>query len=431
MAGTTTIDLLSGWPAQSLFPTNELSSAAVAVLKIPETYKAGLNYGDDEGYLPLRQNLSKYLANFYTPERKASVDRVCITGGASQNLACILQVFTDPLVTRTVWIIEPSYYLAFRIFEDAGFHGDKLRGVPPDEGGVDLGFLETAMKQVESTPAETTQQPIKPCQPHRKIYRHIIYCVPTFSNPTGLIMPLSKRQELLQLARKHDALLICDDVYDFLRWPSRPGVEVKQATATLPRIVDLDILDDEQDATSFGNCVSNGSFSKILGPGCRVGWAESTPRFIHGLTQAGSTRSGGAPSQMMSTIINELFKENFLKAHIEKTLIPEYARRYALFLAAIKHDLYPLGFRLDESVINRETVGGFFMWLQLPDGIDCYQLAARAAKHGVSFSIGPTTAVTRPLEVDLPFKNFIRLCFTFEEDHRLVEGVRRIALAAS
>lgn len=134
---------------------------------------------------------------------------------------------------------------------------------------------------------------------------------------------------------------------------------------------------------------------------------------------------------MMSTIINELFKENFLKAHIEKTLIPEYARRYALFLAAIKHDLYPLGFRLDESVINRETVGGFFMWLQLPDGIDCYQLAARAAKHGVSFSIGPTTAVTRPLEVDLPFKNFIRLCFTFEEDHRLVEGVRRIALAAS
>lgn len=104
-------------------------------------------------------------------------------------------------------------------------------------------------------------------------------------------MPLSKREELLQLARKHDALLICDDVYDFLRWPSRPGVEVKQATATLPRIVDLDILDDEQDATSFGNCVSNGSFSKILGPGCRVGWAESIPRFIHGLTQAYETHS--------------------------------------------------------------------------------------------------------------------------------------------
>lgn len=133
----------------------------------------------------------------------------------------------------------------------------------------------------------------------------------------------------------------------------------------------------------------------------------------------------------MSTIINELFKENFLKAHIEMTLIPEYARRYALFLAAIKHDLYPLGFRLDESVMNCETVGGLFVWLKLPDDIDCYQLAARAAKHGVSFSIGPNTAVPRLLEDDLPFKNFIRLCFTFEEDRRLKEGVRRIALAAA
>ena len=104
-------------------------------------------------------------------------------------------------------------------------------------------------------------------------------------------MPLSKRQELLQLARKHDALLICDDVYDFLRWPSRPNIEAKQTAATLPRIVDLDILNDVQGATSFGNCVSNGSFSKILGPGCRVGWAESTPRFIYGLTQAYETHS--------------------------------------------------------------------------------------------------------------------------------------------
>lgn len=104
-------------------------------------------------------------------------------------------------------------------------------------------------------------------------------------------MLLSKRQELLQLARKHDALLICDDVYDFLGWPSTFDVEVRQTAAAVPRIVNLDISDDVQDATSFGNCVSNGSFSKILGPGCRVGWAESTPRFIHGLTQAYRTHS--------------------------------------------------------------------------------------------------------------------------------------------
>lgn len=163
MAENTQIDLLSGWPAQSSFPTDGISSAATRVLKDPEIYKAGLNYGDDEGYLPLRQNLSRYLADFYTPGRQASVDRVCITGGASQNLACILQVFTDPLVTKAVWVIEPSYYLAFRIFEDAGFHGDKLRGVPANEGGVDLEFLEIAMKKVESSAADSTVSRIQLC----------------------------------------------------------------------------------------------------------------------------------------------------------------------------------------------------------------------------------------------------------------------------
>lgn len=132
----------------------------------------------------------------------------------------------------------------------------------------------------------------------------------------------------------------------------------------------------------------------------------------------------------MSTIINEMFKEDFLKAHIEETLIPEYSRRYHLLVRTIKHHLYPLGFRLDESVINSENFGGFFVWLQLPEGIDCYELEARAATHGVRFSIGPTTAVPRPSEDQVAFENFIRLCFTFEEDSRLVEGVRRIALAA-
>lgn len=156
MAESHDIDLLSGWPAQATFPTTQLSAAAVSVLNSPDVYRAGLNYGDDGGFLPLRQNLSRFLKEFYTPGKDASADRVCITGGASQNLACILQVFTDPQVTRAVWVIEPSYYLAFRIFEDSGFHGDRLRGVPSGEGGVDLTLLEKGIKQVESLTADRT-----------------------------------------------------------------------------------------------------------------------------------------------------------------------------------------------------------------------------------------------------------------------------------
>ena len=72
-------------------------------------------------------------------------ENICITGGASQNLACVLQVFTDPLVT-SVWMVAPSYFLAETIFENSGL---KVRGVREGDGGVDVEGLERMMREVE------------------------------------------------------------------------------------------------------------------------------------------------------------------------------------------------------------------------------------------------------------------------------------------
>lgn len=103
-------------------------------------------------------------------------------------------------------------------------------------------------------------------------------------------MSLPRRQDLVRIARKYDALIITDDVYDQLQWPaspSAPGGSLE--TAALPRIVDVDRqLDGGAEgagSNGFGNAVSNGSFSKIVGPGCRTGWAEGTQKFAHGLSQ--------------------------------------------------------------------------------------------------------------------------------------------------
>lgn len=150
MEESTQIDFLRGWPAQSLLPAAHISAASVSALSTRDIARSGLNYGDDEGYLPFRQNLAEYLTKHYGARSKASVDRICITGGASQNLACILQVYTDPGYTLCVWVVEPSYFLAFRIFEDSGFHGDKLQGVPADDEGIDIGYLEAAMERAEA-----------------------------------------------------------------------------------------------------------------------------------------------------------------------------------------------------------------------------------------------------------------------------------------
>ena len=103
-------------------------------------------------------------------------------------------------------------------------------------------------------------------------------------------MTFRRRQQLVKLAREYDALIITDDVYDQLQWagtesPTKSSME----HAVLPRMVDIDRdLDGGPERPSgdgFGNAVSNGSFSKIVGPGCRSGWAESTEKFSHGLSQ--------------------------------------------------------------------------------------------------------------------------------------------------
>jgi DNA-binding transcriptional MocR family regulator len=129
------INLIRGWPSPSLLPNQSLLASAQVALTDPSAFIPGLQYGPDPGYLPLREEISRWLSPYYkvTPD----VERICITGGASQNIACILQSFTDPGYTRAVWMVAPCYFLAGPIFEDGGFYGKngRLRGFGEDAEG--------------------------------------------------------------------------------------------------------------------------------------------------------------------------------------------------------------------------------------------------------------------------------------------------------
>ena len=103
-------------------------------------------------------------------------------------------------------------------------------------------------------------------------------------------MSLQRRQELVQVAREYDACIITDDVYDMLQWPTdKTTAQPSREHARLPRLVDIDrTLDggaEREGSDGFGNAVSNGSFSKIAGPGCRTGWLEGTKKFAWGNSQ--------------------------------------------------------------------------------------------------------------------------------------------------
>jgi DNA-binding transcriptional MocR family regulator len=312
------INLLRGWPSSSLLPTDLIKHAATAALSNPLIAQDALSYGPDPGYEPARVAIAKWLTDSYATPSPITADRLCITGGASQNLGSLLSVYTDPVYTRNIWIIAPAYFLSFRIFEDAGFSG-KMRAVPEDGEGLDIAFLEREIKKSEDAQNEhlahvdtraginstsnnsaknvsTSHHPVyKPQRTRAKTYKHIVYCVPSFANPSSRTMSMRRRKELVRLARRYDALLVADDVYDFLQWPAEDNEE-KVGPSSLhsqqeyfPRLVDIDREIDggaeREGADGFGNACSNGSFSKIAGPGVRCGWLEGTKKLAYGVSQ--------------------------------------------------------------------------------------------------------------------------------------------------
>nr|POE86460.1 uncharacterized protein CFP56_46644 [Quercus suber] len=292
MATKTPINLLRGWPNDALLPVQLLKDAAQEALSDTSIAYPGMAYGPDHGYQPFREAIADWLTAFYKPRSPISASQVVATGGASQNLGCMLSVFTDPEYTRNIWIVAPAYFLAFPIFEDAGL-GSKMQAVPEDEEGLDIEQLRKEMaKSEERAKRHKVNRPqYKDERPGAKFYKHLIYCVPTFANPSSRTMSLKRRQQLVLLCREYDALAVSDDVYDFLQWPTDPIRDAASfQTAPLPRLIDIDRTieggPEREGADGFGNACSNGSFSKIVGPGVRVGWAEGTEKLANAISQA-------------------------------------------------------------------------------------------------------------------------------------------------
>ena len=422
------IDLLKGWPNPSLLPPQQLREASAHILSDPPNTDV-LFYGPDEGYEPLREEIAKWLDQFYNPAKRIGSERICISGGASQNLACILQTFTDPIYTRNVWMVSPTYYLACRIFADAGFD-NRLRGVPEDEEGIDLDYLEQGLRESEERAlvANNTAPAVKMPKRWRKIYKQVIYAVPTFANPSGRIMSLKRRQKLVRLARQYDALIVTDDVYDMLQWPSDSQEENRDSRrAVLPRIVDIDSELDGGPVDDFGNAVSNGSFSKIIAPGCRTGWAEASPGLAYGISQTGSSRSGGAPSHLVASFVYHMLASGTLSRHIEGLLRPAYARRYYIMTQAVRKHLLPLGLTTPQP--DNDVAGGYFLWLTLPQSLNSTKVDKRAlAEENLTIISGPLFKVEGDTQSEnMQFGNDLRLCYAWEDEEVLEEGVIRLA----
>lgn len=444
------INLQLGWPTPSLFPASQLLDGASDVLQSEKKTAAALIYGPDAGYVPLRERIAEWIGAFYYPGLPVAPDRICVSNGASANLENVLAKFTEPGYTRRIWMIEPSYFLACPIFTDAGFDG-RLRGVPEDDEGIDIGYLRSSMAAVESE--ENPDRPqFKVSSRYAKLYKHVVYAVPTFSNPSAKTMSLRRRQDLVRLAREFDALVVTDDVYDMLRWPEDPDVDATKLPPSPPRIVDVDRTLDGGPRDKWGNAISNGSFSKIIAPGVRTGWAEATPAIVSALAALGATRSGGCPSHLVATFIEEMLSSGKLQSHIKDVLIPTYRSRYYALLKAAEEHLIPLGFKVatgrpydyhgmadaangtNGHSASMAVAGGYFTYLSIPPDmpVGAERMAALGLeKYNLKFAYGAMMTVEGD-EGSIGrgawgFGRGIRLSWAWHTVDEIEEGIQRLA----
>ena len=192
--------------------------------------------------------------------------------------------------------------------------------------------------------------------------------------------------------------------------------------------------------SQFGNTVSNGSFSKIIAPGVRTSWTEGTPAFIHALSTVGYTRSGGAPSQMVSIMIDQFLQNGELDRHIQQVLIPTYAARSRAMLQIIESELVPLGVKISAGVPYRSPsdngkafppqTGGYFTYIVLPSNLPSASEVCQIALKRYALKLNHAHNMIIPGDPGSSQRvdpRGVRFCWSWHSEKTIVKGVKRFS----
>jgi DNA-binding transcriptional MocR family regulator len=326
-----------------------------------------LQYGYELGDERFRDALARFLAE--SCGARVAADELFVSGGVSQALDLVCSVFTRR--GEPVLVEEPSYFLALRIFADHGLGADSL---PTDENGLLPGPLEARLAR--------GQRPA------------FLYIVPTHQNPSGATLREDRRRELLDIAGRHDLLVVADEVYHLLSYDGSPPPTF---IGRGPRVLSL------------------GSFSKILAPGLRIGWIAGPQRLLEPLASCGFLDSGGGLAPFTSALVRSALDSGALAHHLQE-LRRTYGERAAAMTAAVRR-------LLGKRVSFVAPQGGFFHWLDLGPGEDAERLLPLARARGVSFVPGVCFSSAGQQ------RSRLRLSFSYYDPPAIEEGVARLAAA--
>eukprot|EP00172_Hildenbrandia_rubra_P001284 Plantae.Rhodophyta-Hildenbrandia_rubra.ctg18300.p1 GENE.Plantae.Rhodophyta-Hildenbrandia_rubra.ctg18300~~Plantae.Rhodophyta-Hildenbrandia_rubra.ctg18300.p1 ORF type:complete len:420 (+),score=47.90 Plantae.Rhodophyta-Hildenbrandia_rubra.ctg18300:2577-3836(+) len=345
-----------------------------------------LGYGRSQGPSKLCERIADWLRkDGIGGDSNVTKDNIVITAGASSGLALICQYFTQP--GDTIVAESPVYFLAEHTFRDCSLEVVEVRS---DANGLDVDELE-----------EKLVNGLRP---------KMLYTVPLANNPTGSTMPDSNRHRLVALAQKYNFKIAADEVYMFLIFPEH---------ATTAK--SLMCFDDPQNPV----VISINSFSKILGPGLRIGWLVAHQKFMKRILSGGPFMSGGGMNPMMGSVVERMMSNNYHEEQIQiwrETLKDGCETLCTALDQTLQGALLP-----GEKISYIKPTGGYFVFVNLPDRFDTQQLLEIAREnHGVSFHPGNKFSPSGQ-----GYSNCFRVCFAFYDPPLLEESINRLAQAVS
>jgi len=371
-----TSDLISfaaGYPDPNAFPWDEFREIASELLSGGDG--SVLQYGPTRGYRPLLESI---LGVLESRGIKADLSQVMVTSGSQQGLDLVARVLIAP--GDAVLVEVPTYTGAIAAFRNAQC---RLVGVQQDEDGINLDDLDACLMRERASGSRVK----------------LLYLVPNFQNPTGILLGLEKRRRLLEWAERRDILIVEDDPYSELFFE-----DVASRAETRP-------LKADDDA---GRVIYLSTFSKTLAPGFRVAWVAAAEPIVERFDTAKQSMD-----LMCGMLDQRIVHQSIVRGVLDRQGAP--LRR----LYRTRRDVMEQALR--EQLGNRVTwivpKGGFFLWAQLPPPYHCESLFSLAMEQGVMFVIGSAFCV------DGSGADRIRLSFSWPSPERLREGARRLAAA--
>lgn len=362
------ISFAGGMPNNDLFPIAEIDEIYNNLSD--DIKKLCFQYGPTTGYPPLVSSLHKMMRRKGMQSEK---NKILITTGSLQAISIITQEFVnegDLILTE-----NPCFVGAISVFET---FGAKMVSVPIDENGILIDKLKETISVQKTKPK-------------------FLYITPNFHNPAGIIYSQERRRQLLEVLSGTDIILIEDDAYGDLFFSDKD----KPLTQSVKSMANSEV-----------EVIYTGSFSKILGPGFRLGYMVASPE-IFDKAESIKQAQDACTSNFTQILANEFVSKGYLDDYL-MFLRKEYAQRKEILQKSLKNFL-------PKGISWIEPKGGFYMWLKLPAPLKATPIFRDCLKKGVVFVTG------RTFDPDNVKDDHLRLSFSNMPKSDIGKGIKMLS----